>query len=142
MQNAANATINAANSAINECNNAINSAERAITDAANAAAKAAEDAANATAKAAKDVGKSISKGWKKVFSDIRLKENVTFVRSVNDINFYNYNYKGDSVIYTGVIAQELLNTKYSEAVERDLNGYYKVDYSQLPEINYGKNKSL
>ena len=133
MVNAANSTINACNSAINSCNNAINSAEKAITDAANAAAKAATDAANATAKAANDVAKSTKKAFKKMFSDVRLKENVEFAGVVANLNTYTYNYVWDKeTLHTGVMAQELLDTDYADAVSVHANGFYQVDYTKLP----------
>ena len=104
----------------------------AITDAANAAAKAAEDAANAAAKAAKDAAKSVGKSFKKLFSDTRLKENVKLVNTVDGLSVYTYNYVGDSVEQKGVMAQELLETRYANAVTLHENGFYQVDYSLLP----------
>ena len=34
----------------------------------------------------------------------------------------------------GVIAQELLETKYADAVEMHESGYYQVDYNRLPPL--------
>jgi hypothetical protein len=34
-------------------------------------------------------------------------------------------------LYEGVIAQELLGTKFENAVIMDKNGYYLVDYSKI-----------
>ena len=127
--NAANATVIACNSAINQCNNTINAANKAINDAARAAEKAATDAANAAANAAKSAGRKVKK-W---FSDVRLKENVKFAGKVADINTYTYNYVWDKeTVQKGAMAQELLDTKYADAVEMHKSGYYTVDYSKLP----------
>jgi len=131
MINAANQTINACNSAIKQCDNAIKSADKAITDAANAAAKAAQDAANATANAAKSAGRTI-KRW---FSDVRLKENVEFAGVVAGLNTYTYNYVWSNEQHTGVMAQELLDTEYADAVSVHESGYYQVDYSKLPKMH-------
>ena len=89
---------------------------------------------------AKDTGKSISnsakktgKSIKKAFSDRRVKENITLVGIVSDLNIYEYNYIWSKEKQTGVMAQELLNTKYADAVSTDeKSGYYMVDYSKLP----------
>jgi hypothetical protein len=67
------------------------------------------------------------------YSDIRLKENVKFLENKNGINWYSFNYvwnKNKKEI--GVMAQELLNTKYKKAVSKDNRGYYMVNYSLLP----------
>jgi hypothetical protein len=67
------------------------------------------------------------------FSDIRLKNNIKLVNVIDELNIYSYNYIWDSeTLYEGVIAQELLDTKYSEAVILLDSGYYVVDYSKLP----------
>jgi hypothetical protein len=124
---AANSTINACNSAINACNNTINQANNAI----NSAEKAITDAANVIADGAKKSWKSV----KKFFSDSRLKENVEFAGKVNGINTYTYNYVWDNAVQTGVMAQELLETKYADAVDTHPSGYYRVNYSKLPTIN-------
>ena len=68
----------------------------------------------------------------KMFSDIRLKENVEFAGTVEGINTYTYNYVWSSEEHTGVMAQELLGTKHDDAVEMHDSGYYQVDYSKLP----------
>ena len=67
-----------------------------------------------------------------MFSDVRLKENVKFAGVVAGLNTYTYNYIGDGVEYTGVMAQELLDTDYADAVSVHANGFYQVDYSKLP----------
>jgi hypothetical protein len=67
------------------------------------------------------------------YSDQRLKDNVEFLRTEGDLNVYSYTYKWNKdKKYIGVIAQELLGTKYESALGTDRGGYYFVDYSQLP----------
>ena len=72
------------------------------------------------------------------YSDIRLKTNIKFLRKENDINVYSFNYVWDlETTCVGVIAQELLGTEYKHSVILNENGFYSVDYSQLP-INLEK----
>lgn len=65
------------------------------------------------------------------FSDIRLKENINLVgKSSSGINIYEWNYINDVNRFRGVVAQELLGTKF----ERSLSikqGFYFVDYTDL-----------
>lgn len=66
-------------------------------------------------------------------SDRRLKENIEFVGVESGLNLYTWNYiKDKTVRYIGVMAQELLGTKYENAVMIDSLGYYSVNYSKLP----------
>lgn len=66
-------------------------------------------------------------------SDVRLKENVELVCFEHGLNIYTWNYVWDKAKrYTGVMAQELLNTNFAHAVSTDTNGYYKVNYCLLP----------
>jgi len=70
----------------------------------------------------------------KLFSDIRLKDNIELLKEGKDgdPNIYSFNYKWDSdTTWSGVMAQELLNTRHADAVETHSNGYYMVDYSKL-----------
>lgn len=67
------------------------------------------------------------------YSDERLKENITFIKKVNDLNIYTWTYIWDKATeFTGVIAQELVNTKYDKALTKDNNGFYMVNYNKLP----------
>lgn len=87
---------------------------------------------NVVGKAVKAVGNF----FKKIFSDKRVKENLTKVATIGDINIYKFNYvwDKDNEQY-GVIAQELLGTKYESAVFVDEeSGLYKVDYEKLNEM--------
>jgi hypothetical protein len=66
-------------------------------------------------------------------SDIRLKENIKFIKVENNLNIYSWNYiKDKSTRYRGVMAQELIGTRYESALGKDKNGYFYVNYSQLP----------
>lgn len=69
------------------------------------------------------------------YSDKRLKENVEFIEEVNGIKWYNFTYTFDKFnrTYRGVIAQEILETEYADAVSKDHDGWYMVDYNQLPK---------
>lgn len=70
-------------------------------------------------------------------SDLRLKNIIELVDCVNGINVYDFEYiDKPGEIYRGVIAQELLDTEFREAVILE-DGYYKVDYSML-EIEFKK----
>jgi len=66
-------------------------------------------------------------------SDRRLKEKIRYITTLsNGINIYRYNYKYDCRVYTGVLAQELINNHdYRSAVFIMHSGYYGVDYAQL-----------
>jgi len=68
------------------------------------------------------------------FSDSRLKENITHVKDIDGIKVYTYNYVWDKTPQRGAMAQDLLNTKYANAVSVHSSGYYQVDYSKLPEL--------
>lgn len=65
------------------------------------------------------------------FSDIRLKENIKKVGiSDSGINIYEWNYINDINLFRGVIAQELIGTKFETALSTK-NGFYWVDYKNL-----------
>lgn len=66
------------------------------------------------------------------YSDERLKSNIKFVGIEHGIRMYSWNYKWESKTYIGVIAQELVGTKFENALCKDANGYLMVDYSKLP----------
>jgi hypothetical protein len=68
------------------------------------------------------------------FSDVRLKENIKHVKDVDGIKVYTYNYVWDKEPQLGAMAQDLLNTKYADAVSVHSSGYYQVDYTKLPEL--------
>jgi hypothetical protein len=79
--------------------------------------------------------KAVGKFFKKLFSDSRLKTDIVKVGQVEDINIYKFKFKFDkSKTQIGVIAQELLNTKYADCVSTDPStGYYVVNYNLLQQ---------
>lgn len=67
------------------------------------------------------------------YSDERLKENIKFIEVKNGLNIYSWNYLWDKTTrHVGVMAQEILKSTYSDAVKIDKDGYYMVNYNQLP----------
>jgi hypothetical protein len=67
-------------------------------------------------------------------SDIRLKENIKHLRTIDGINQYCWNFINDpGTIHIGVIAQELIGTMYEDAVTEGSDGYLRVNYLMLPE---------
>ena len=65
-------------------------------------------------------------------SDYRLKNNITFTgKSKDGINIYTFGYKGEDGLYQGVMAQDLIGTKYNDAVVSMSDGMYAVNYSKL-----------
>ena len=77
-----------------------------------------------------------------IFSDKRLKENIEFIENIDGINIYKFDYINGEKGQIGVIAQELLETPYKDAVLEDKSGYYKVDYDKLPILVINKIKEL
>lgn len=79
--------------------------------------------------------KAVGKLLKKLFSDSRLKTDIVKVGQVGDINIYKFKFIYDkSKTQIGVIAQELLNTKYADCVTTDPStGYYIVNYNVLQQ---------
>ncbi|MCX2699282.1 tail fiber domain-containing protein [Ochrobactrum chromiisoli] len=73
--------------------------------------------------------KSSSKGMN-LLSDIRTKENIVPVGERNGFKLYEWNYRGLTKRWRGVMAQDLLEVK-PEAVTQGADGLYRVDYSQL-----------
>ncbi|WP_421565572.1 tail fiber domain-containing protein [Ochrobactrum sp. EDr1-4] len=72
---------------------------------------------------------SSSKGFN-LLSDIRTKENIVPVGERNGFKLYEWNYRGMTKRWRGVMAQDLLTDK-PEAVILGADGLYRVDYSQL-----------
>jgi hypothetical protein len=67
------------------------------------------------------------------YSDARLKTDIRYLRTENDIKIYSFRYLwDDKTLYEGAMAQDLVNSKYSNSVSRDDRGYFVVDYSKLP----------
>lgn len=67
------------------------------------------------------------------YSDKRLKTNIKFIGEIKDLKLYSYSYKNNlSKRHVGVIAQDLISTKYESALIKNSNGMYMVNYSKLP----------
>ena len=67
------------------------------------------------------------------YSDERLKQNIKFLGTREGINIYSYNYTWDAdTKYIGVMAQEILQSEYSDAIEIDEQGFFRVHYDRLP----------
>lgn len=67
------------------------------------------------------------------YSDQRLKQDIKFLGIKNGFRLYSFKYIWDSkTTHVGVIAQEILKTAYKDAVSKDKDGFYMVDYSRLP----------
>ena len=80
------------------------------------------------------VGTAIGTAFSRFFSDVRLKDDIELLGAYKDINIYRYKYIWDkNTTYVGVMAQELLESKYKDVVELDDTGYYKVNYTKLRE---------
>lgn len=62
-------------------------------------------------------------------SDMRLKENIKKIGVENGHNIYEFNYKGDSSKYRGVMAQEVTHIPGATIMTDD--GYYMVNYKAL-----------
>jgi len=73
------------------------------------------------------VGGDVGDDW----SDIRLKRGVQYLGDASGLRKYSWNYVWGGPRKVGVMAHELLGTKYADAV-RVVDGYMRVDYSQLP----------
>ena len=69
-----------------------------------------------------------------MFSDVRLKDNISLLKTVKDVNIYQFTYKHDlnKKVHEGVMAQEVLST-IPNSVEMDTTGYYKVNYNIVGE---------
>jgi peptidoglycan hydrolase-like protein with peptidoglycan-binding domain len=66
-----------------------------------------------------------------IMSDIRLKESIKLIgKSKKGINIYSFKYKNEEGYYEGVMAQELIGTKYENAVIKTKN-YLMVNYDKI-----------
>jgi opacity protein-like surface antigen len=66
-----------------------------------------------------------------VFSDVRLKRDITLLGRLNDgLGFYSYRYLWSDTVYVGVMAQEVALRMPSAVVKGD-DGYLRVDYAKL-----------
>ncbi|HKX08002.1 MAG TPA: tail fiber domain-containing protein [Stellaceae bacterium] len=70
-------------------------------------------------------------GGKPVKSDLRLKTDITRIgTAAHGLPLYSFRYIGETDLYEGVMAQDVLRVMPS-AVGVAEDGYYRVDYEQL-----------
>lgn len=70
------------------------------------------------------------------FSDIRLKENIIYLRkSISGIPIYTFNYIGRKERYVGTMAQDLIKLGRMDAIKLNNNGYYSVYYDKI-DVNF------
>jgi hypothetical protein len=92
------------------------------------------DAARDQARAAGDafVSAAVSTMIPGIPSDIRLKENITRTGISNSgIPIYTFNYKNDNQLWSGAMAQDLIELGRGDAVTTMDNGYYGVYYDMI-----------
>jgi len=70
-------------------------------------------------------------GGENLSSDERLKEDISSIGSTaHGLPLYRFRYKGAEGVYSGVIAQDVLNVM-PEAVSVGADGFYRVNYRML-----------
>jgi len=85
-------------------------------------------------------GLTAAVGGPKKSSDIRLKENINKTGiSKSGIPIYTFNYKNDNQLWSGTMAQDLLNIGRNDAVTIMDNGYYAVYYDMIDVDMIAKN---
>lgn len=97
-------------------------------------AEAASYASQASAAKSSGIGKAIGAGLSiagmVMFSDDRLKENVTLDhRRADGLGIYHFNFKGDKTVYEGLLASDAMKV-YPDAVQ-EKDGHLMVDYQKL-----------
>ena len=95
--------------------------------------KAAADQAIANAQAQKSsMISGLVTGGLSLLSDVRLKENINKTGiSKSGIPIYTFNYKGEKEVWSGTMAQDLINIGREDAVVITDSGYYAVYYDML-----------
>jgi hypothetical protein len=73
-------------------------------------------------------------------SDIAYKENLKLIgKSNSGLNIFQFNYKGEDGLYEGIIAQDLIGTKYENALSKNKDNLYVVDYNKI-DVEFKKIK--
>lgn len=86
------------------------------------------------------LGMGTQLGGAYLMSDVRLKENIQKVATVNGINLYSWDWNEDGKSVAGkqgtfgALAQEIAETR-PEAVVENEDGWLMVDYGKLPEVS-------
>ena len=71
-------------------------------------------------------------------SDERMKENIVKIKySDSGIPIYQFNYKGDTTVWSGTMAQDLIRLGKGHVVTKYEDGYYRVNYG-LIDVNMEK----
>jgi len=100
-----------------------------------------QDIDNASAKQDQFISGAITGGVGAFLSDIRLKENISKTGvSKSGIPIYTFSYKNDDQVWSGTMAQDLLNIGRDDAVLLMDTGYYAVNYDAIDVDMELKNK--
>ena len=100
-----------------------------------------QDIDNASAQQDQFISSAITGGVGAFLSDIRLKENIDKTGvSKSGIPIYTFSYKNDDQVWSGTMAQDLLEIGRDDAVLLMDNGYYAVDYNAIDVDMEIKNK--
>jgi hypothetical protein len=100
-----------------------------------------QDIDNAAAQQDQFISGAIQGGVTAWMSDVRLKENINKTGiSKSGIPIYTFSYKNDDQVWSGTMAQDLLEIGRDDAVLLMDNGYYAVDYSVIDVNMEIKNK--
>jgi hypothetical protein len=100
-----------------------------LTQIANAQAAGQVGAAQAGAAGTQNVVNLLGQGLGLLFSDRRLKRNITRVGKYKEYDAYKYQYKSSDQWYYGVMAQDVQAINPGAVLEKD--GYLMVDYGVL-----------
>lgn len=77
----------------------------------------------------------IAKGIFSIFSDARLKREITLIERREDgLGIYTFKYLIGDQVFRGVLAQEVYMLYPHAVVEDENTGYYKVDYAAINEV--------
>ena len=101
-----------------------------------------QDIDNAAAQTDQFISGAITGGVQALaMSDVRLKENISKTGvSKSGIPIYTFSYKNDNQVWSGTMAQDLLNIGREDAVVLTDSGYYAVDYNAIDVDMELKNK--
>tara|TARA_R110000744_G_scaffold170649_1_gene288867 strand:+ start:10674 stop:11528 length:855 start_codon:yes stop_codon:yes gene_type:complete len=100
-----------------------------------------QDIDNAAAQQDQFISGAITGGLGAFMSDIRLKENISKTGvSKSGIPIYTFSYKNDDQVWSGTMAQDLLQIGRGDAVITTDSGYYAVDYDAIDIDMELKNK--
>jgi len=100
-----------------------------------------QDIDNASAQQDQFISGAIQGGVSAFMSDVRLKENINKTGvSKSGVPIYTFSYKNDDQVWSGTMAQDLLEMGRDDAVLLMDSGYYAVDYSAIDVDMEIKNK--